>query len=159
MSDEPIEGQIIEPEQEEDNTPVDFWNAFDLPPKPFGELLRNIRLRIGQELGRAVTQEEFGRMLGDVNQVTVGRWQRGDQRPQKAQLEKIVALAGQYGMAGVTLERLQKSLSMDIEEYSSLDPRLRRLDALLNTEEESFKAGFYEIAIAIVYILRGVTRS
>jgi len=155
MSDEPVEGEIIEPGEDQ---PIDFWNNLSLPPRPFGELLKNLRERIAEAAGHSVTQEQFGELLGNVNQVTISRWQRGAQKPQRAQLERIVALAHEYGLHGLTLERLQRSLNLDIDEYASLDPRLRRLDILLSTEDETFRAEFHEAVIAVFYILKGVTR-
>ena len=67
-------------------------------------------------------------------------------------------LAHQYGITGVSLERLQKSLNIDIDEYTALDPGLRRLQILLGGEEEGFREGFYEAAVALYYLVKGVTR-
>jgi transcriptional regulator with XRE-family HTH domain len=160
MEDNIIEGDVVEPEPEPYVPgPDDPFSAFLFPTQPFGELLIHIRQRIGQSLGRDVTQEEFGELLGHVNQVTISRWQLGKQKPQEDQLKKIVALAHQHGLMGLTLARLQQSLNMDISRYAAIDPRVERLNTLLLTENEAFKTEFFEVVIGLYHLLKGVVRS
>jgi transcriptional regulator with XRE-family HTH domain len=121
-------------------------------------VLQHIREQISAQLGQPVTQERFGELLGNVNQVTISRWQRGEQRPQREQLVKIVTLAQQFGLKNVTLESLRKSLAMESDEYLALDPRVRRLDILLSREDEDFKTEFFEVIYAVFHILKGVRR-
>src|SRR5690348_3321644 len=93
-----IEGEVV-PEDDADQPQPDrpigdqFWQEFSLPPRKFGELLKHIREAISKQVGHVVTQEEFGEMLGGVDQVTISRWQRNTQQPQREQLLKIVRLA------------------------------------------------------------------
>jgi hypothetical protein len=170
MSDDsPIDGEIIEggdyPEsadnrQDSSSFGNNFWTGnFELAPPPFGDLLINLRAKIGEQLKRPITQAEFGELLGDIDQVTISRWQRGVQKPQQMQLEKIVMLAHQYGITSLTLTRLQQSLNYDVKAYSLLDPRLKRLDALLTNEDEAFRDEFYEVVIGLLHMLKGVRRN
>ena len=158
--DEPIDGEILEPGEgpEPGDQVEDPFMQFLFPARPFGELLVSVRERISEVLGRPLTQAEFGEMLGDVDQVTISRWQTGRQRPQRAQLEKIVRLAQEYGMRGLTLKRLEQSLNRDVEQYASIDPRVLRLNTLLLPEDETFKEEFFEVVVGIYHILKGVRR-
>jgi len=161
--DEPIDGEIMpeegaEPEQEPEQEFEDPFARFLFPSRPFGELLTSIRERISEQVGRPLTQSEFGEMLGHVDQVTVSRWQTGKQKPQRMQLEKIVTLAHEYGLRGLTLARLEQSLNRSVEEYSGIDPRVIRLNTLLIAEDETFKEEFFEVVIAIFHLLKGVRR-
>jgi transcriptional regulator with XRE-family HTH domain len=163
--DNPIDGEIIEPgpDQPEQLEFEDPFARFLFPSRPFGELLQNIRERISEAHvaergGRGLTQAEFGEMLGNVDQVTISRWQTGKQKPQKAQLEKIVALAHEYGLRGLTLARLEQSLNRSVEEYAGIDPRVLRLNTLLIAEDETFKEEFFEVVVAIFHLLKGVRR-
>ena len=160
--DDYIEGDVVEPEPEGEQPyvagPDDPFSAFLFPTQPFGELLIHIRQRVGDSLGREVTQEEFGDMLGHVNQVTISRWQLGKQKPQEGQLKKIVALAHQHGMRGLTLARLQQSLNMDISRYAAIDPRIERLNTLLLMHDETFKSAFFEVLFALYHLLNSVIR-
>lgn len=160
-----IEGEVVpedeagQPQGQDDSSLSEkFWQEFSLPPRKFGEILKHVRERIAQQLNRPVSQDEFGDMIGDVNQVTISRWQRGVQVPQREQLLKIVRLAEEYGLKNVTLRRLQQSLELETEEYLALDKRLRRIDELLVREDDDFKAEFYETMISIYHLLRGTRR-
>jgi transcriptional regulator with XRE-family HTH domain len=158
-----IEGEIIEPEDERRPGPVgdvadQFWNELVLPPRRFGDVLDHLREAISAQLKERITQERLGDLLGGVDQVTVGRWMRGEQRPQKEALLKIVALAQQFGMTNVTLASLRQSLAIESDEYLALDPRVRRLDVLLSRESEAFRVEFFEVIYAIYHLLRGDTR-
>jgi hypothetical protein len=161
MNEQPIEGEIVEPEQDPEQ-PIeveDPFRGFLFPTRPFGELLLAIRQRIAKAEGRAITQAEFGAMLGHVNQITISRWQVGKQAPQKEHLKQIVELAHQYGMRGLTLARLEQSLHLDIEQFAGIDPRVVRLNTLLLPEDEAFKEEFFEVVIAVYHLLKGVRRS
>jgi len=163
MDDQPIEGEIIDPGQGEDIAapPVadDPFAAFVFPSRPFGQLLLQIRQRVSEAVGRTLTQEEFGQLLGDVDQVTVSRWQRGAQTPQVAQLQKIVDLAHEYGLRGLTLARLQDSLKRDQTEWANIDPRITELNTLLLLEDETYRTGFFNLVFALHYLLRGAIQS
>ena len=161
--DQLIDGELVDDDSQEpqDDRPAGerFWSEqLTLPPRKFGQLLAHIREEISSQTGQRVTQETFGEMLGNVNQVTISRWQRGEQRPQREQLVKIVMLAEQYGLKNVTLARLQQSLKLEADEYLALDARLRRIDDLLSREDENFKAEYYETMVAIYHLLRGTRR-
>lgn len=159
--DNPIDGEIIEPGPDSQPDQLEFEDPFArflFPSRPFGELLQNIRERISEAAGRNLTQAEFGELLGNVDQVTVSRWQTGKQKPQRAQLEKIVALAHDYGLRGLTLARLEQSLNRTIDDYAGIDPRVLRLNTLLIAEDETFKEEFFEVVLAVFHILKGVRR-
>ena len=161
--DELIDGELIDYDSgaapEYIPGPEDPFSAFLFPTMPFGELLKHIRDRVGQAAGREVTQEQFGKLLGNVDQITVSRWQTGKQKPHQAQLKKIVALAHEYGMRGLTLAKLEQSLHRDVDQYATIDPRVLRLNTLLLVEDEEFKTKFFEVVIAIFHILKGASQS
>lgn len=160
---QPIDGEILDDSQEpQDDRPIGerFWDTLVLPPRNFGAVLRHIREEISNQVDRRITQDEFGQLLGDVDQVTISRWERDEQKPQREQLLKIVMLCQQYkGLENITLARLQQALQRSNEEYMDLDARLRRIDQLLAREDENFKQEYYEVMIAVYHLLKGTRRS
>jgi len=91
--------------------------------------------------------------------VTISRWQRGAQKPQTAQLEKIVTLGHEYGLRGLTLARLQQSLQRDVDQYASIDPRITELNTLMLLEDETYRTAFFNVVFALHYLLRGALQA
>lgn len=58
------------------------------PPNYLGDMLRDMRTHIGRLLGRRVTLDDASAWLG-VESGTIGRWERGENSPDRDSLVKI----------------------------------------------------------------------
>lgn len=157
-----VEGEIVQTGSEslEDmdrQAAQDFWDKSRYEVlNDFGDLLKHIRDQLSIKLGHVITQAEFGELLGHTSNVTISRWENGTNRPQPELITRIVEVAQEHGLSGITVDRLNRSLNRAQEDYKGLDPGLRRIELLLSTEDQAFRDNFYEIAIALIKMLKGI---